>query len=268
MDARSKRQVKIDSKEGIGEPGGLPARRDATRRREALKGAALSRHWDSNRARPLLNERPLGYEIVCVRARLCIRVYIVQRTRTYVRMDECLLGTKGSQLPSYVRCHVHHRLYNPSCDVRLFNPFITELALLVSVSPFNTRAYRKGRNAGKTAARPWGKPPGFQLSVVQRETVNISNCLLVSLPKTEVHSCILDEATAGSAARSNKRTVQITPFPLDSQRCSVQLAQLAQLGQRGVFTRAVLCWRAFRVLDNQQRDPTRSNRANSLRPCV
>lgn len=61
------------------------------------------------------------YEIVYARA--CI-----------VRTDEYLLGTKGSQLPSYVPCHAHYRLYNPSCDVTLFNPFITEPLRTLSFS--------------------------------------------------------------------------------------------------------------------------------------
>lgn len=55
---------------------------------------------------------------------------------TNVHTDEYLLGTKGSQLPSYVRCHAHHRLYNPSCDVRLFNPFITGSLRALSLSLF------------------------------------------------------------------------------------------------------------------------------------
>jgi len=45
-----------------------------------------------------------------------------------------LVGMKGSQLPSYVRCHARHRLYNPSCDVTLFNPFITERRFSFSLS--------------------------------------------------------------------------------------------------------------------------------------
>lgn len=101
------------------------------------KGRPCRRHRDSNQARPLLNERSLGNEIVCELARLCVpRVYC-----TNVHTDEYLLGTKGSQLPSYVRCHAHHRLYNPSCDVRLFNPFITESALSLSHSHASTHTH-------------------------------------------------------------------------------------------------------------------------------
>lgn len=67
----------------------------------------------TNLVRFRINDPSATYEIVYARA--CI-----------VHTDEYLLGTKGSQLPSYVPCHAHYRLYNPSCDVTLFNPFITE----------------------------------------------------------------------------------------------------------------------------------------------
>lgn len=78
---------------------------------------------------------------------------------TNVHTDEYLLGTKGSQLPSYVRCHAHHRLYNPSCDVRLFNPFITgslrALSLSLSLSALCRSMYQsEGRN-DKERIRYW-----------------------------------------------------------------------------------------------------------------
>lgn len=61
----------------------------------------------------------------------------------HARTDEYLLGTKGSQLPSYVPCHAHYRLYNPSCDVTLFNPFITEPLRTLSLSLFSPLAIHR-----------------------------------------------------------------------------------------------------------------------------
>lgn len=63
---------------------------------------------------------------------------------------EYLLGTKGSQLPSYVPCHAHYRLYNPSCDVTLFNPFITEPLRSLSFSSPLAILRRAQRSHGKT----------------------------------------------------------------------------------------------------------------------
>jgi len=63
-----------------------------------------------------------------VHTHTCARAHACTLART-----EYLVGTKGSELPSYVRCHARHRLYNPSCDVTLFNPFITVSRHSVSV---------------------------------------------------------------------------------------------------------------------------------------